>query len=103
MDLSTKFKKIPRELLHIILSYNGTIKYKNGNYINQISPNDIRYSLLLKIPRKNFTNTITQINLNNSNLKKLSVLWTIDEFVIYYYSSIDWSRNLLKSEEYLRC
>jgi hypothetical protein len=34
---------IPRELLHIILEYDGKIKYKNGIYTNIIHKNDDRY------------------------------------------------------------
>lgn len=102
MDLSTKFKKIPKELLHIILSYNGTIKYKNGKYINQIYPDDIRYILLLTIPRKIFYNSSTQVNLNYYNVKRLTVLWRIDKFIPYYYASIDWSVDMLIDKEYLR-
>jgi hypothetical protein len=29
-----KVSYIPEELLHIILSYDGRIKYKNGKYVN---------------------------------------------------------------------
>jgi hypothetical protein len=37
---------IPKELLHIILEYDGRIKYKNGNYVNIIHKNDERYSII---------------------------------------------------------
>lgn len=40
---------LPLEIIHHILSYNNTIKYRNGTYMNQICKNDYRYDLLKKI------------------------------------------------------
>jgi hypothetical protein len=34
---------IPKELIHIILEYDGRIKYKNGKYVNIIHKHDERY------------------------------------------------------------
>ena len=45
------WKKIPNEIIHIILQYEPIIKYRNGVYINQIQKNDYRYNLLLTIPK----------------------------------------------------
>ena len=44
--------KFPKELIHIILAYDGRIKYKNGKYINVIHPADTRYTNLKPIIEK---------------------------------------------------
>jgi hypothetical protein len=43
---SYNINNIPKELLHIILEYDGRIKYRNGHYVDIISKNDLRYSIL---------------------------------------------------------
>ena len=47
-----KVSYIPEELLHIILAYDGRIKYKNGKYINIIHKNDVRYDIISHIVSK---------------------------------------------------
>ena len=43
---------IPKDVLHIILEYDGRIKYKNGKYVNIIHKNDERYNIITSIISK---------------------------------------------------
>ena len=43
---------LPMDIVNKILDYDGSIKYRNGKYINQISQTDKRYEMLLNIPRR---------------------------------------------------
>jgi hypothetical protein len=42
---------IPREIIHIILEYDGRITYRNGKYMNKISDDDVRYEMLRNMPK----------------------------------------------------
>ena len=43
---------IPKTLLHIILEYDGRIKYRNGKYVDIIHKNDERYNIIRPIINK---------------------------------------------------
>lgn len=43
---------IPKDVLHIILEYDGRIKYKNGEYVNVIHKNDDRYNIITPVISK---------------------------------------------------
>ena len=43
---------IPKELLHLILEYDGRIKYRRGEYINTIHKTDTRYDMTIPIIKK---------------------------------------------------
>lgn len=47
-----KVPYIPKELLDIILEYDGRIKYKQGKYVNIINKNDERYEMIKLVIRK---------------------------------------------------
>ena len=40
------------DIVNKILDYDGSIKYRNGKYVNQISKTDKRYEMLLNITRR---------------------------------------------------
>jgi hypothetical protein len=46
------FPYIPTDLLRAILDYDGRIKYRNGEYVDIIQKNDIRYSIIAPIISK---------------------------------------------------
>lgn len=37
---------LPKELLHIILEFDGRIRYRNGQYVNVIHKHDKRYDMI---------------------------------------------------------
>ena len=43
---------LPKELLHIILEYDGRIKYRKGEYVNIIHRHDPRYNVIQNIINK---------------------------------------------------
>lgn len=66
---SSKFidtHNIPKDLLNIILEYDGRIKYKNGKYVNIIHKNDVRYNIITPIFTKKIQ-IIKNIHFDGSN------------------------------------
>ena len=55
MELKAElFSKTPIDILQLILQFDGSLKKRNGVYMNQIPIQDERYKLLRSIPRKEF-------------------------------------------------
>tara|TARA_Y100000992_G_C21256249_1_gene488688 strand:+ start:1444 stop:1794 length:351 start_codon:yes stop_codon:yes gene_type:complete len=51
-NIDNLFKKLPCEIINIILEYDGHIKYKNRKYVNIIHKNDNRYNIITPIINK---------------------------------------------------
>jgi hypothetical protein len=47
-----KVPTLPKELLHIILEFDGRIKYRNGKYVNIIHKHDERYDMIKSLISK---------------------------------------------------
>lgn len=66
MDLNYDAKHLPSEIKQKIINYTNVITYRNGKYINKISPTDSRYEILRKLPKKIiFKNNKVLLNLIN--------------------------------------
>ena len=46
------FANLPQEIKNIILSFDGKIRYRRGEYVNKIHSDDERYGCLAKIPQR---------------------------------------------------
>ena len=73
------FQNLPNELIHIILLYDGKIKYRNGKYINQILQDDKRYHIFETIPK-------AYIHLVNGGFDCLIKFTGKYTFIISYYT-----------------
>jgi hypothetical protein len=49
-----RWKEIPRDIIYLIIEYDGRFKKRNGVYMTQIPTSDVRYNILRTIPRKKF-------------------------------------------------
>jgi hypothetical protein len=66
-------KYIPKEIINLILEYDGRIKYSKGKYINIIDKNDKRYNII-------------QFVINNKN--KLIEKIALNYSSFYFYSNL---------------
>lgn len=59
-------KVLPKELLHIILEFDGRIKYRNGKYVNIIHKHDERYDMIKPLISKKIE-ILKTINIDGVN------------------------------------
>lgn len=74
---------LPLEIINIILSYNDTIKLRNGKYMNQIQKNDQRYEILQTIPKSimlvnSFSYFVLKVDFTNNAILQISS-WRISD------------------------
>ena len=61
-----KVPTLPKELLHIILEFDGRIKYRNGQYVNIIHKHDERYDMIKPLISKKIE-ILKTINIDGVN------------------------------------
>jgi len=98
---SLLWNKLPNDIVNNILLFDGKIKYRNGEYINQININD--YNFLLQIPKPINHNKVYNQNLNHelivyfsNNKKTLTFDWFMDRDVykISYVNHERWRETM---------
>jgi hypothetical protein len=87
MQMETKTKNLPLEVVNHILSYDDRFLIQNGivKDINKISKNDSRYMLLSNIPKKifNVVNDVTYVYLYINHEKYYYINYNDYEFQIH--------------------
>ena len=73
------FKTLPLELIINILSYDGSIKYRNGEFINKLSNKENITKILNNLP---------QIKIQFLNNKPWRYIKDLGEYYIYLYIDI---------------
>ena len=84
MEISTKFAYLPNGIIRNIIVYTGaTYKKRNGKYMGQIPKSDIRYKLLLNIPRNVVLNTGYTLVVNK-NLTIRIIIYNFTRTIVEY-------------------
>ena len=88
------FPYLPKELIHIILEYDGRIKYRRGKYIDIISKSDSRYITINYIlGKKQFIRDFAEAQIERNINSGFMYLFPIDyteEFISSVISLSKW-------------
>ena len=80
------WNSLSMEIVGIILSYDGRIKYRNGEYVNQINKYDHRYDLLMQIQRPIYSRNRIFVMFNNTKYLRITfgTYWRANTDMITY-------------------
>lgn len=74
------YHNLPIDIINIILLYDGTIKFRNGKYMNQIEKEDPRYDLLNKVQKPDILYICPSEELYGVHLSKFFLLKHVDNY-----------------------
>lgn len=99
MLMENLLKKLPKEIIDLIIQYDGRMKYRNGVYMVKIDKNDDRYPLLHNLPKKEFYETSLNYGrevfmINNRILRETFVFFRNKRYENNTYYSIYFEEQL---------
>jgi len=95
--------RLPLEIVHRILEYDGRIKYRNGKYMNQIAQDDDRYKILLTMPQIQPWNHLFYMTIYSFDkqccFEKYETLWSSEEPRIHVYTTNEIGQYMFKKQD----
>ena len=92
--------RLPLEIVHRILEYDGRIKYRHGKYMNQIAQDDDRYKMLKQMPQIESYSQIFYMTIYSFDkrccFEKYETLWSSETPDIYVYSTSEIGHYMFK-------
>jgi hypothetical protein len=101
------FTKLPPEIVHHILTYDGTMTYRNGKYMNKIPDPDENYPLILERMRfqryRRFYSmfSFVTIQIQGTNTEKDICYWATNSGLKITLFEWDYSENSFVQEKKL--
>jgi len=81
LTLNNIWKQIPKEILRIVLEYDGKIKYRTGMYIDKVIIHDEQKKLLEKIPKIIHCSQCFSFECKESYVRLTNIFWLIFRFI----------------------
>ena len=95
--------RLPLELVHHILEYDGRIKYRNGKYMNQIAPDDDRYKMLQTVPQIQSWENIFYMTIYSFDkqccFEKYETVWSSEKPDIHVYTTSEIGQYMFKKQD----
>lgn len=92
------FNQLPPDILRVVLSYDDRFKYRNGQWIGQITKTDDRYELLQKINRTFSTPFDKVSHMVLGTECQLTIFWGFcgnNQVIDFYYRFIKKKQNCI--------